>query len=164
MRTSCSTLAILQTTRSVMPTALATISGTVTSPHPSRLPLQPSFSSSHAICRSGTSPGTESASSVQRFIRGMPRAFAFSNADSHRSESGSPTSDGDAQYTLPEHNLVINEENPELVATFGQSRVAAGTPVNDAAAMKSKLRFCSCRRSLCLKVRCPRIKVFFLLL
>jgi hypothetical protein len=92
----------------------------------------------------------------------MPRAFAFANTDSHRSESGSPTSDGDAQYTLPDHNLAINEENSELVATFGQSRLAAGTPVNESAAMKSKLRFCSCRRSLCLKARHPFSGNFFL--
>ncbi len=87
----------------------------------------------------------------------MPRAFAFANADSHRSESGSPTSHADAQYTVPEHNVGINAENSEIVATFGQSRFAAGTPVNEAGMLKSKLRFCSCRRSLCLKARLPSI-------
>ena len=117
----------------------------------------------HIIFCSGASPGTESASSVQRFIRGMPRAFAFANTDSHRSESGSPTSDADALYTVPDHNIGMNAENPELVATFGQSRLASGTPVNEAGVLKSKLRFCSCRRSLCLKVchRCFQSDSFF---
>jgi hypothetical protein len=103
---------------------------------------------------SGNSPGTESASSVQRFIRGMPRAFAFVNTDSHRSESGSPTSDADGQYNISDHNIGINAESSLPVATFGQSRLAAGTPVSESGALKSKLRFCSCRRSQCLKVSC----------
>jgi hypothetical protein len=104
------------------------------------------------IMHSCTSPGTESASSVQRFIRGMPRAFAFTSTDNHRSESGSPTSDVEGQYNIPDHNIGMNEDNSALAATFGQSRLAAGTPLSEAGSLKSKLRFCSCRRSLCLKV------------
>jgi len=85
----------------------------------------------------------------------MPKGFPFTHLDSHRSESGSPDSQAEAQYTLPDHNIGINADDAELATTFGQSRLAAGTPVSEAGALKSKLRFCSCRRSLCLKVASP---------
>jgi hypothetical protein len=106
-----------------------------------------------------TSPGTESASSVQRFIRGMPRAFAFANADNHRSQGASPTSEADVQYNVANHNNDMNADDSELVATFGHSRnsVGDGTPVSDAGALKSQLRYCSCRRSLCLKASYPHV-------
>jgi hypothetical protein len=82
----------------------------------------------------------------------MPRAFTFTSTDNHRSESGSPTSDAEGQYNIPDHNIDMNADNSVIAATFGQSRLAAGTPLSEAGSMKSKLRFCSCRRSMCLKV------------
>ena len=113
---------------------------------------QSCVSSLNPFTSSGASPGTESASSVQRYIRSMPKGFPFTDLENHRSENGSPDSQADAQYTLSDHNIGINSEDAELATTFGQSRLAAGTPVAEAGGNKSKLRFCSCRRSLCLKV------------
>ena len=61
---------------------------------------------------------------------------------------------GEDQHKNANEVIGMHTANPVPSSTLEQSKLITGIPASEAGS-KSSLRFCSCRRSLCLKVPCP---------